>query len=143
MLHQSSSPEQTKQIATEFARTLNGGDVVFLVGDLGSGKTTFVQGLAEALNYSDPVRSPTFALMNIYPTQHAQIKKIIHVDLYRLNDDSELRALALEEFLDDPHALMVIEWPQRLESIIKKPHYEVKFDLKTDEERSITIEKIY
>ena len=111
----SQSQEETKEIAAEFAHTLRGGEVVFLRGDLGSGKTTFVQGLAKALGYDEPVRSPTFALVNVYPLAHETISRIVHVDLYRLDHVSELGPLALEEYQDDQTVLLV-EWPEILKN---------------------------
>ena len=108
----SHTPEETKKIATDFAYTLKGGELIFLQGDLGAGKTTFVQGLVEAFGYTEPVRSPTFALMHTYSIEHETIKRIVHLDLYRLKDQSELRAFGLEEFLDDPSTVVLVEWPE-------------------------------
>lgn len=114
MIFQSHSPEETKKIAADFATTLLGGDVVFLEGDLGSGKTTFVQGIGEALGYPDPVRSPTFSIMNIYPIQnYPSIHQIIHLDFYRFSSPAEIKSLGLEEFLEDPHSVFFIEWPEK------------------------------
>ncbi|MBI2474886.1 tRNA (adenosine(37)-N6)-threonylcarbamoyltransferase complex ATPase subunit type 1 TsaE [Candidatus Uhrbacteria bacterium] len=119
MIFTSTSPDQTKQIAADFSKTLKGGDIVFLEGELGSGKTTFVQGAAKSLGYDGPVRSPTFTIVNIYPTSNRTIKKIVHVDLYRIKDSSELRALALEELAQDTNSITFIEWPNLLGSLLK------------------------
>ncbi|MFA4845620.1 MAG: tRNA (adenosine(37)-N6)-threonylcarbamoyltransferase complex ATPase subunit type 1 TsaE [Patescibacteria group bacterium] len=105
------SDQQTKKLAGEFARTLHGGEVIFLEGDLGSGKTTFVRGVAEAFGFQDPVRSPTFTIVNRYPVVKDSIRQILHVDLYRLKDASELTALALQEDLERPDTVAFIEWP--------------------------------
>lgn len=121
----STSVEQTKQIAAEFAKQLNGGEVIFLEGDLGSGKTTFVQGLAKALGYNGPVRSPTYTLVNIYPTRHSTISKIVHVDLYRLKNEAELLPLALEEYLEDESSVLIVEWPTLLEPGFQKPYHRI------------------
>ena len=109
----SSSPEQTKQIAANFAKTLKGGEVIFLYGDMGSGKTTFVQGFMAELGFLEPVRSPTFALMHTYPVDYGLIKRVVHLDLYRLNDRKELRAFGLEEVLNDPATIVLVEWPEK------------------------------
>lgn len=122
--YQTTTPEETKQIGAKFARELSGGEVVFLRGDLGSGKTTFVQGLARALGYEGPVRSPTFTLVNVYPTDHPTIRRIVHVDLYRLEEVSELTPLALEEYLD-AGTVMLVEWPDLLKPLFQKPDFEV------------------
>ncbi len=112
----SHSPEETKSIAASFAQALRGGEVVALEGELGAGKTTFVQGLAEALGASGPVRSPTFAIMNIYKTTHGSIKEIVHLDLYRLERQAELESLGLEDWLGKSDTLAVVEWPAMIAS---------------------------
>lgn len=123
----SASPEQTKQIAADFARTLKGGEVIFLQGDLGAGKTTFVQGLMSAFSKDHSVRSPTFTIVNVYPIDHDHIKRIVHIDLYRLREPSELKALAIEEYLDDQTVLLV-EWSELLESGFNKPYHKIVFE---------------
>jgi tRNA threonylcarbamoyladenosine biosynthesis protein TsaE len=107
-----SSSEQTKSIAAKFATSLKGGDVVFLEGELGSGKTTFAQGLLSALGYADPVKSPTFTILNVYNLKHPIFDRVAHIDLYRIDDPRELVCLGLEEFLCQPRTLTLIEWPK-------------------------------
>ena len=103
-------PAATKRAAAEVAETLRPGDVVLLEGELGAGKTTFVQGLAAALGVTVPVTSPTFTLMNVYPT--ARGFDLVHVDAYRLERLSEVTDLALAEMLDEG-AVAVVEWGER------------------------------
>lgn len=136
----SHSPEETKQLAADLAKTLRGGDVLFLEGDLGSGKTTFVQGLVHAFGYTEPVRSPTFALMHTYHLDHAAVKRIIHLDLYRLNDRSELRAFGLEEVIGDPQTVVLIEWPEKgfgAEQLL--PNRRIVFTIGEDNQRMISL----
>lgn len=121
------SEQETKTLAAEFARTLRGGEVIFLEGDLGSGKTTFVRGVAEAFGYTDPVRSPTFTIVNRYSVVYESIRQILHVDLYRLKDDSELTALALQEELGRPDTVAFIEWPDMVHSIPWDPSQVIQF----------------
>jgi tRNA threonylcarbamoyladenosine biosynthesis protein TsaE len=110
----SNSLEETKKIAYEFASSLKGGDVVFLEGDLGVGKTTFVQGVLESLGYTEPVRSPTFSIMNLYPIMnHETIKQVIHLDFYRFETPEEIRSLGLEEMMIDTKNVFMIEWPEK------------------------------
>ncbi|MBI4714268.1 tRNA (adenosine(37)-N6)-threonylcarbamoyltransferase complex ATPase subunit type 1 TsaE [Candidatus Uhrbacteria bacterium] len=132
------SPNQTKQIAEDFAKTLKGGEVIFLEGELGTGKTTFVQGAAKALGYGGPVRSPTFTIVNIYPASHETIKKIVHIDLYRIKNKSELSALALEELVQDPNSVMFIEWPSLLRPLLKTKPKRIIFE-ETNSVRKIEI----
>jgi|LakMenEpi03Aug12_release.lakeMendotaPanAssembly.Ray.scaffolds.fasta_scaffold753737_2 tRNA threonylcarbamoyladenosine biosynthesis protein TsaE len=106
--------EETKKIAHEFASTLIGGDIVFLEGDLGAGKTSFVQGVLEAFGYTEPVRSPTFSIMNLYPIMNNEtIKQVIHLDFYRFETPSEMHALGLEEMMEDKKNVFLIEWPEK------------------------------
>ena len=101
--------QDTRDLAGRLAAVLEPGDVILLEGDLGSGKTTFTQGLAAALGVPDGVTSPTFTLMNIYPTPKFDL---VHVDVYRLERLSEVVDLALPEMIEDG-AVAVIEWGER------------------------------
>ncbi|MBI5793519.1 tRNA (adenosine(37)-N6)-threonylcarbamoyltransferase complex ATPase subunit type 1 TsaE [Candidatus Uhrbacteria bacterium] len=123
------SEQETKNLAAEFARTLHGGEVIFLEGDLGSGKTTFVRGVAEALGFVEPVRSPTFTIVNRYPVTQGAIRQILHVDLYRLKDPSELTALALEEELRRPDTVVFIEWADHADGLLGSPTYAIIFSV--------------
>jgi tRNA threonylcarbamoyladenosine biosynthesis protein TsaE len=108
-------PAATRNAAAEVAESLKPGDVILLEGDLGAGKTTFVQGLAAALGVDAPVTSPTFTLMNVYRTSRGF--DLVHVDAYRLEQLSEVVDLALPEILDDG-AVAVIEWGERAAPIL-------------------------
>ncbi len=103
------SPEETKALAQEIAQGLEPGEVILLEGDLGAGKTTFIQGLAEGLGVPEDyyVSSPTFALINEYPGRIT----LFHVDLYRL-EPKEVEDLGLEDLLDQ--GVIAIEWAERL-----------------------------
>jgi tRNA threonylcarbamoyladenosine biosynthesis protein TsaE len=89
-------------------RTLKAGDVVLLYGELGSGKTTFVRGLAWAAGWKGRVSSPTFALAHVYRGRKLTVH---HLDLYRLKD-GDLSELGLDELFADPRGVVVVEWPQ-------------------------------
>ncbi len=106
----SRSPEETKKIAAELAATLKGGEVILLHGELGAGKTTFVQGLCEALGCA-LAKSPTFTIMNehkIDGTNTTHVKKILHLDFYRT---ASAHGLGLEEMMGKTDTLTVMEWP--------------------------------
>jgi tRNA threonylcarbamoyladenosine biosynthesis protein TsaE len=105
----STGPEHTAQIASLVAETLRPGDVVLLSGDLASGKTTFVKGVAAALGSSDTVTSPTFMLAQFYQTAAAPI---LHMDAYRLSDVAEFRDLALEDYAED--SITFVEWGEKV-----------------------------
>ena len=110
MTHQSSSEEQTRQIAAAFAQTLAPGAVVLLEGDLGAGKTAFARGLAEGLGIdAGEVTSPTFTLVHEYRGGRLPL---IHVDLYRL-DRADLDEIGFDQDLA-AQGITAIEWPERL-----------------------------
>ena len=104
------SPEQTAEIAGAIAKKLPPGTVICLNGDLGAGKTLFVQNLARALGIKGEVTSPTFNLMNIYNDGQMPV---VHFDLYRLESDAELDDIGFYEYSDVPDGLVVIEWAEK------------------------------
>ena len=112
---------ETETVAADLARGLRGGEVLLLSGELGAGKTTFVRGLALGLEVEDPdaVSSPSFTLVNVYEGGRL---RLVHADLYRLDDPAAIEELALEELLD-AGAVLAIEWgeklPYRLEGSLK------------------------
>jgi tRNA threonylcarbamoyladenosine biosynthesis protein TsaE len=101
----STSPEETRILGAALAPVMVPGDVVALSGDLGAGKTVFVQGLARALGVETQVTSPTFTLVNEYRGRYS----IRHLDVYRLDSFQEVIDLGFDE-LSDPEAILVIEW---------------------------------
>lgn len=103
------SAAATEEAGERLGRRLRPGDVVLLKGELGAGKTTFVRGVARGTGSSALVASPTFQLVRIYPGR----VKLAHVDLYRLEDLSELRDLGLDELAGD--GAVVVEWGDRLD----------------------------
>lgn len=109
------SAAATRRVAGALARALAPPCVVLLRGDLGAGKTTFVQGFVASLRGGAPLRvtSPTYALARTYETT----PRVHHLDLYRLEDESVAHDLGLLEMVDDPEALVVIEWPERAPSL--------------------------
>ena len=120
--------------------------VITLSGELGAGKTTFAQGLALMLGIVETVNSPTFVLEKVYkleeqPFDHAQGKKfthLIHMDAYRLKSAHELRVLGWEEIVREPGNLIVLEWPERVESLIPPDAIRIRIDIVADG-RIITI----
>ena len=104
------SPEDTAAVGRKIASTLGAGSVLLLIGDLGAGKTALVRGLAEGLGVApEEVSSPTFTLMQEYRGGRV---KLIHVDLYRLNDPREIDELGLDELGAD--SVLAIEWAEKL-----------------------------
>ncbi len=106
-----------RAVADILAPLLMPGTILALSGNLGAGKTTFVQILAEMLGSRRVPQSPTFALMRSYPTKNL---RLIHVDAYRLEDERELLPLDLDEELADRQSILVLEWPERIEKWVKR-----------------------
>ena len=125
--HITNSPEQTKQLAAKIASQFRGGEVIGLVGELGSGKTTFVQGLAKGLGIDEIVNSPTFVLMKMYKTEDRRPKILIHVDCYRLTDSQELIDIGLEEYLGKEDTVVVIEWAEKVQDLLPKDSMMIEF----------------
>ncbi|HVZ76034.1 MAG TPA: tRNA (adenosine(37)-N6)-threonylcarbamoyltransferase complex ATPase subunit type 1 TsaE [Candidatus Paceibacterota bacterium] len=105
----------------------NSATILALAGDLGAGKTTFTQALAREMGVEEVVQSPTYVLMKKYATTHPYFTTLIHIDAYRLEEPLQFSALRPEEFLGDPHTLVCIEWPERLEGVLPKPDMVLKF----------------
>ena len=132
------SVEETHALAAEFAKRLKGGELVALVGDLGSGKTTFVRGVVEALGSKVRVKSPTFTVMNEYPVDGNEVKRIVHVDLYRFKDPEHLKGIALDDSMRDD-TVVFVEWLDIFGKIFLKPDHEVQFTFVDEETREIEI----
>src|SRR4030043_2411237 len=107
----SKSAEETKNIAAKFARNLKGGDIISLSGNLGGGKTTFVQGIASGLGVKEKITSPTFVIIKEYQT----IKNfsLVHIDLYRITNFSEAKTAGIEDYLGKSDKVCVIEWGEK------------------------------
>ena len=110
----SRSPEQTRRVGMRLGAIIRDRDLICLEGDLGSGKTTFVQGLAAGWGSLDQVSSPTYVLVNLY--RHPIGKSLYHVDAYRLNSSEEAEDLDLDAILSS--GSMVIEWAERIKPIL-------------------------
>ncbi|MBI2614012.1 MAG: tRNA (adenosine(37)-N6)-threonylcarbamoyltransferase complex ATPase subunit type 1 TsaE [Candidatus Levybacteria bacterium] len=124
--------QETKKLGRDFAKTLKKGDVVCLYGDLGSGKTTFTQGLAEGLGIKEKIISPTFLIIRTYPP-----KNFYHVDLYRVANNN-LQELGLQEILKDPSNITAIEWAQNLKEELPKKRIDIIFSHEKENTRRIT-----
>lgn len=129
----SNSSLKTKQIGEEFAKSLKGGSVVALYGNLGSGKTTFTQGLAKGLGIKKRIISPTFIIVRDYKASDS--RNFYHVDLYRVGNN--MQGLGLEEILEDKNSIVVIEWAEKLGSKLPKERIDIYFETIDRDERQI------
>jgi len=135
------SDKDTEKLGEEFALKLRPKDVVFLTGELGGGKTTFVKGIAKALGILTRIISPTFVILRTHEvkSQNSTIKRVYHLDLYRLDNTSDIKNLALDDLLNDPEAVTIIEWPEKIGNLSQKT-YKILFEHRTKDSRKITIE---
>ncbi len=136
----SKNAADTKKIAAEFVKTLRAGDVICMYGDLGAGKTAFAQGLAQGLNISEPVTSPTFTIVNEY---YGDLP-LYHFDVYRIADPDEMYDVGYDEYVGGD-GISVIEWAELIADILPENRYSVtilKDDTQSDDYRKIIIERI-
>ena len=136
------SLEDTKNLGIELAKKIQQRKnreafIVFLVGDLGTGKTTLVKEIIHALGSNDQVKSPTFTIIEPY---ELALETIYHMDLYRINDSSELESIGLEEYLNEPNAIIFIEWPENSFGFLKKFNMKISLQHLSKNERKCSIE---
>ena len=129
----SRSPEQTRRIGSRLGGVLQAGDVICLQGELGAGKTTFVQGIAQGWGSLDSVSSPTFILVNMY--RRADEGQLFHMDAYRLESTLEAEQLDLDSML--AQGALLIEWPERMNGLIPNERLWVNLEHIDEEEREM------
>lgn len=120
------TPDETRTVGAGLAELLVPGDVISLTGDLGAGKTTFVQGAARGLGVGEPVVSPTFVLVREYRGE----VPVYHLDVYRLDRLQEVIDLGFEDLLD-PSGVIFVEWGDAIEALLPDEHLRV--ELRTDD----------
>ena len=128
------SAEQTQSYAADLAALLPDNQVLKLSGSLGTGKTTFVQGLAKAWGIDEVVKSPSFNLYSIYQGK----RQLIHLDAYRLNHPSQAEDLLIEEFLKPPFCL-AIEWPEKVEGWMDEGAWHLYFEIQDEKTHNIRL----
>ncbi len=132
------SQQETVNLGERLAKLLSPGAIVCLIGDLGSGKTSLVKGMAKGLKVSvEKVHSPTFVLMNIYEGKLS----LYHFDLYRLEDIKEIEAIGYEEFLYGK-GIAVIEWADRLATLMPSEYLRIELKHQDENTRQIEIESV-
>lgn len=129
------SAEESQNVAAEFAAALPATCTLALHGDLGVGKTTFVQGLARGFGLIEPVTSPTF---NIYTVHPSSLRTLVHLDAYRLETAAQIDALLIEDFLHPPWCLAV-EWPEKIASWLPADAHHLDLGITPDECHTIRL----
>lgn len=117
--------EETRRLGESFSKNLKGGEIIALYGELGSGKTTFVQGLAKGLGIKKRIISPTFIIVRSYK---AKPIFFYHVDLYRIESAKDIESLGLAEIIDNKAHIIVIEWAEKMKSLLPKKRWDARFE---------------
>lgn len=134
------SENETYNLGENIAKELKGGEVLALYGELGSGKTTFTKGLAKGLGIVQQITSPTFLLVKQYSNvNHPLIRTLYHLDLYRIQSETDLRSIGFKDMFKNPHALTVIEWAEKMGDFLPKKRIDVTFEHLDENERRITL----
>lgn len=137
------SAEETIEYGINFAKKLKGGEVLALTGDLGSGKTTFIKGLAEGLRVADNITSPTFVILKNYPIltsdSHLRGGLFVHIDAYRAETIEDIKSVGIEDYLNRDDVIMAIEWAEKIQDILPKNTINITFKHLDENKREIKI----
>ncbi|MBV4419996.1 tRNA (adenosine(37)-N6)-threonylcarbamoyltransferase complex ATPase subunit type 1 TsaE [Clostridium tyrobutyricum] len=132
----SNEMKDTISLGKKLGGILKSGDIICLLGDLGTGKTHFVKGIAEGLDIVDNITSPTFSIVNEY---HSGRLNLYHFDVYRVNDPDEIEAIGFDEYIFSD-AVSIIEWSNYIEELIPEEHIEI--NIEKDISQGINFRKI-
>lgn len=140
MVHFSKSAEETQKVAEEFSKNLKGGEVLALIGNLGSGKTTFLQGLASGLGIKKRILSPSFIIIRSQPIHNRNpLTTFYHADLYRLEGKIDIKDLGLSEIFGDPTSIVAVEWAEKIKDQLPKETIFINFEYIDENTRKINI----
>lgn len=133
------SAEETQKLAQKIAQEHKNGAIIALMGDLGSGKTTFTQGFAQGLGITARLISPTFVLMRQYPLPENPKGMLYHIDLYRLDNIQQIQELGLIEIFSNPSNIILIEWAEKLKDSLPKGTIKISFNRLDENKRQIEV----
>jgi len=137
------SANETQKLGEKIGRDLKGRSIIALYGELGSGKTTFIQGLAKGLGIKKRIISPTFVFIRQYQATNHQLPiTFYHIDLYRVEKFEDTKGLGLEEIFADRSSIIAIEWAEKIKKILPKKRIDVYFEYEAGNSRQITINKL-
>lgn len=143
--HDITTLEQLHDFAAEFAASLKGGELIGLIGELGAGKTTFVQTVARELGIKNTVRSPTFILMQVFDVPGktgSKLRRLCHVDAYRFAQEEELYTIGFADYAGKPDTVCLVEWADLTHFLGDFLGYQtLKFELSADGKRSVIWDK--
>ena len=133
----SSSEAETEALGAALARELAPGSIVLLCGDLGAGKTVFSRGFARGLGVAEPVSSPTYTIVQEYELPGGG--RLYHMDLYRISDEHAALGFGVDEFLNEPGAISLVEWPERIRGLLPETAIRVELRHRSETEREIRV----
>ncbi|MFA4941896.1 MAG: tRNA (adenosine(37)-N6)-threonylcarbamoyltransferase complex ATPase subunit type 1 TsaE [Patescibacteria group bacterium] len=133
------SEKETLTFGKNYGGKLKSGEIIGLVGNLGAGKTILAKGVAFGLGIKKNVNSPTFTVMKVYPAKKGEIKTFIHIDAYRLSSEKDLIALGAEEYFNDPSAVILIEWADKVKKILPQRTNYINIKILEDNKREIKL----
>ena len=125
-------PQETIQLGKHFATFVEKGDIFSFVGELASGKTTFIKGILKGLNFDKPVTSPTFTLVNEYDAKFP----VIHIDCYREDEQERWIKLGMNDYMDEKN-VVIIEWADKMKSLLPVNTIQIQFSHKSINSREI------
>ena len=134
----SNSKEETQAFAENFSKDLQTGDFLAFYGDLGSGKTTFIQGLARGLGIKKRIISPTFIILRHYNLTQGNF---YHVDLYRTESKHDLLGIGLDQIIQDPNSIVALEWAEKMGDLMPQKRIEIRLKYLNNQQREISIKR--
>lgn len=143
------SSSETREFGKEFAESViqNGPQekavVLGLTGELGGGKTTFLQGFAKGLEIEDKILSPTFILMNRFGIPHYEFNNFYHIDCYRVDEEEEIEKLGFSKIISSNGNIVAIEWADKISNLLPKERINITFTIKDEETRQIIVNNPY
>lgn len=137
MVDKESLVEEVARFFGTLQKSADAATVIALSGELGSGKTTFVQAVAHFYGIEDTVTSPTFVIEKVYELTQVPFARLIHIDAYRIKSEHELLVLGWKDIVADPGNLILIEWPERVPGLIPQNAIRIEFAFVDDDTRSI------
>lgn len=135
------SADETIGLGERFAKRVGGGEVLCLYGELGAGKTTFIQGFAKGIGIRKRILSPTFIIVRRYSIIDSPLT-FYHIDLYRIKQPEETIELGLKDWLHNPNFIVAIEWPERLGKLLPDKTIDIHFKYVNENKREISMNKI-
>jgi tRNA threonylcarbamoyladenosine biosynthesis protein TsaE len=145
--------KQTQKLGENFALRLCSGQakevrnrksatIIALSGNLGGGKTTFLQGFAKGLGIKEKILSPTFVIQKRFKIKDLRFKNFFHLDCYRLKDEKDILELNFQEIISNPENIVVVEWPERIKKVLPKDMIKIDFEFINENTREIIVKGI-